>query len=137
MFHSGWHQHRIRVILTELRADILAVTPHAEPLVNMSSLTNVNVLSKCVCMCVCFLTGTFRDDGGRQRLRQLSVHRKHNQPAGPGVSDALRAADGPRCAQFTHTDTRTHATFPGLFGHVGQSEASMSSQMKCTFEKMK
>lgn len=36
----------------ELSADVLAVTPHAEPLVNVSSLTNVTMLSKCVCVCV-------------------------------------------------------------------------------------
>lgn len=53
MFHSGWHQHLIWVILTELRADVLAVKAHAEPLVNMSSLTNVNVLCLSVCVCVC------------------------------------------------------------------------------------
>lgn len=50
MFHSGWHERLVRVILTELRADVLAVKPHAEPQVNMSSLTNVTVLSKCVCV---------------------------------------------------------------------------------------
>lgn len=64
--------------------------------------------------CVCFLTGTFRDDGGRQRLRQLSVHRKHNQPPGFGVSVTLQVADGPHLTQFTPTK---HTTFPRLWEH--------------------
>lgn len=37
-------------------------------------------------LCHCFLTGTFSNDRGRQWLRQLAVHRKHNQPPGFGVT---------------------------------------------------
>lgn len=54
-----------------------------------------------VTLCVCFLTGTFRDDGGRQRLRQLSVHRKHNQPPGSRVSRQTS-----RRTVYTHGHTR-------------------------------
>lgn len=81
-----------------------------------------------VTLCVCFLTGTFRDDGGRQRLRQLSVHRKHNQPPGSRVSRQTS-----RRTVYTHT----HATFPGLFWTYWAKRGDVSSQMKCTFERMK
>lgn len=80
---------------------------------------------------MCFLTGTFRDDGGRQRLRQLSVHRKHNQPPGSGVSVALQDLTLHSLHQQNHLPRTLRAFF---FGHVGERGGHELTD-KCTLRR--
>lgn len=73
--------------------------------------------------CDCFFKGAFGDGRGRQWLRQLPVHRKHNQPSGLGVIN------------LTSLATVYISTYPQMFYSI-QTVASISRTLKFFVENM-